>query len=159
MYPIPHPTLPRALAQVNRNTTLSGGAAITGATTITGSAVITGPTTLTALDGQVALTIKGDNAVPVTTALVVDGNVQVGANSNGLRRNLVVTGESSFGSGLPGTPVAVKTWGGLLVNGHLQAGTSDIKGDSIGEWMGLVRVSWMGQGCPVSAQQTPSVSG
>lgn len=43
-----------------------------------------------------ALTLIGDNIPAVTDALVVDGNVKIGAERNGKRRNLIVTGTTTL---------------------------------------------------------------
>lgn len=89
---------------------------------------VLGPVTIKALPDTVALTLLGDNIPPIKEALAVDGNVRIGADRNGFRRNLIVTGQTTLGSGSPGTPIALTTRGGVDIKGHLRALTANFVG-------------------------------
>lgn len=108
--------------------TFNGNALFNGQVAMKNGASILGPVTIKALPNTVALTLLGDNIPPIKEALAVDGNVRIGADRNGFRRNLIVTGQTTLGSGSPGTPIALTTRGGVDVKGHLRALTANFVG-------------------------------
>lgn len=81
---------------------------------------------------QVGLVVNGDNLAPVTNAVFIDGNVEVGQTINGRRRNLAVSGVTTLGSDPRGTPTALITKGGAKLDGSLSAFTFRLKGDMTG---------------------------